>query len=402
MSVEIKGAVDALVKGVADERIAREAFEKRSEGERKEFEAKADERFAELQKSIEDVRVNVGRIAVAGSVGGKKEDEHSKAFYNYIRSPRDRKAESALLDIERKAVSVGTASAGGYAVPEEISRAIITQLTNLSPMRQVCDVVSASTSDYKILVDSLGTSSGWVGEGGARSETNTPALNEVAPTFGMVYAYPKASEEALQDIYFDVAGWLTNSIATAFAAAEGAAFTSGNGTNKPTGLMAATVAAEDDASLAFGSVQAVNSGAAAAFAASNPSDALINLVHKLKAGHRAGARFMMNKSTLATVRKFKDSTGNYLWSPGLANGLPSTLLGFGVVENEDMADIAANALPIAFGDFRAAYTIVDRVGLSITVDESITSPGYVKWYVRKRVGGKLTNNQAVKFLKIAA
>jgi HK97 family phage major capsid protein len=398
MSVEIKGAVDALVKGVADERIAREAFEKRSEGERKEFEAKADERFAELQKSIEDVRVNVGRIAVAGSVGGKKEDEHSKAFYNYIRSPRDRKAESALLDIERKAVSVGTASAGGYAVPEEISRAIITQLTNLSPMRQVCDVVSASTSDYKILVDSLGTSSGWVGEGGARSETN----NEVAPTFGMVYAYPKASEEALQDIYFDVAGWLTNSIATAFAAAEGAAFTSGNGTNKPTGLMAATVAADDDASLAFGSVQAVNSGAAAAFAASNPSDALITLVHKLKAGHRAGARFMMNKSTLATVRKFKDSTGNYLWSPGLANGLPSTLLGFGVVENEDMADIAANALPIAFGDFRAAYTIVDRVGLSITVDESITSPGYVKWYVRKRVGGKLTNNQAVKFLKIAA
>lgn len=401
MSTEIKGAVDALVKGVADERVARETFEKRSEGERKEFEAKADARFADLQKSIEDVRVNVGRLAVAGSGASKKEDEHAAAFFNFIRNPRDRKAEGSLQEIERKAVTVGTASAGGYAVPEEISRNIITQLTNLSPMRQVCNVVSSSSSDYKILVDSLGATSGWVGEGGSRTETNTPSLNEVAPTFGMLYAYPKASEEALQDIFFDVAGWLTSSVATAFAAAEGAAFTSGNGTNKPTGLMAATVAADDDAALAFGSVQAVNSGAAAAFAATNPSDALINLVHKLKAGHRSNARFMMNKGTLAAVRKFKDGDGNYLWQPGLSAGVPSTLFGYAVVENEDMADIAANALPIAFGDFRAAYTIVDRVGLSITLDE-VTSPGYVKWYVRKRVGGKLTNNQAVKFLKIAA
>jgi HK97 family phage major capsid protein len=404
MSIEVKGAVDAMAKLVTDERAAREVFEKRSDGERMEFEAKADARFSEVQKSLEDVNVKLGRITVSGAGEGKKEDEHKSAFVNYVRNPRDQKAIAALQDAERKAVYTtgsGGSAAGGYAVPEEISRAIITQLTNVSPMRQVASVVTASTPDYKVLVDVLGTGTAWAGENGARSESNTPTLGEVAPTFGTLYAYPKASEESLNDIFFDVAGWLTNSVAVAMAAAEGTAFTSGNGTNKPTGLMVATKSANDDATLAFGSHQFVISGAAADFAASNPSDALITLVHKLKAGYRANARFMMNKGVLASVRKFKDGDGNYLWSPGLVAGMPSTLLGYAVAENEDMADVAAAAFPIAFGDFRAGYTIVDLVGLRVTMDE-ITSPGQVKWIFRKRVGGKVTDNQAVKVLKISA
>lgn len=410
MSIEVKSAVDALAKVVTDERAAREVFEKRSDGERKEFEAKADARFAEVQKSLEDVNVKLGRITVAGAGEGKKEDEHKSAFVNFIRNPRDQKAIAALQDVERKAVfttGTGGSAAGGYAVPEEISRAIITQLTDISPMRQVANVVTASSPDYKILVDTLGTSSGWAGEKGTRSETNTPSLGEVAPTFGTLYAYPKATEESLNDIFFDVQSWLVNSTAVAFAAAEGIAFTTGDGSNKPTGMMAATKSTADDASLAFGSVQYVPTGAAAGFPALSltspvayPADKLVDLVHKLKAGYRANARWMMNKATLAVVRKFKDSEANYLWQPGLAAGMPSSLLGFQVIENEAMADIGANAFPIAFGDFRAAYTIVDLVGLRVTLDE-VTSPGYVKWLLRKRVGGKLVDNQAVKFIKCA-
>lgn len=410
MSIEVKSAVDALAKVVHDERSAREVYEKRSDGERKEFEAKADARFAEVQKSLEDVNVKLGRITVAGAGEGKKEDEHKSAFVNFIRNPRDQKAIAALQDVERKAVfttGTGGSAAGGYAVPEEISRAIITQLTDLSPMRQVANVVTASSPDYKILVDTLGTTSGWAGEKGTRSETNTPSLGEVAPTFGTLYAYPKATEESLNDIFFDVQSWLVNSSAVAFAAAEGIAFTTGDGSNKPTGIMAATKSTADDASLAFGSVQYVPSGAAAGFPALSltspvayPADKLVDLVHKLKAGYRANARWMMNKATLAVVRKFKDSEANYLWQPGIAAGMPSSLLGFAVVENEAMADIGANAFPIAFGDFRAAYTIVDLVGLRVTLDE-VTSPGYVKWLLRKRVGGKLVDNQAVKVIKCA-
>jgi HK97 family phage major capsid protein len=327
-----------------------------------------------------------------------------------MRHPRDQRANAQLQEIQRKSVfttGTGGSAAGGYAVPEEIDRAIVTQLTNVSPMRSLARVVTASTPDYKILVDTLGTGTSWVGEKAARSETNTPQLGEVAPTFGSLIAYPSATEESLNDMFFDVAGWLTSSVSTAFAAAEGVAFTTGDGSNKPTGVMTNTKSTSDDASLTFGQVQYVPTGAAAGFPplaitspVTYPGDVIINCAHKLKAGHRANARWMMNKATLAVVRKFKDVDANYLWQPGLQLGVPGTLYGYPVVENEDMADIGSNTFPIAFGDFFAAYTIVDLVGMRVTLDE-VTTPGYVKWYFRKRVGGKLTNNQAIKVIKCA-
>jgi HK97 family phage major capsid protein len=410
---ETKAALDAIVKVVHDERAAREDFEARSKSERREFEAKADSEFAKAQavlKEMQDAAAKAARFAMASANSDAPDNEHRKAFIEWMRHPRDQRANAQLQEIQRKSVfttGTGGSAAGGYAVPEEIDRAIVTQLTNVSPMRSLARVVTASTPDYKILVDTLGTGTSWVGEKAARSETNTPQLGEVAPTFGSLIAYPSATEESLNDMFFDVAGWLTSSVSTAFAAAEGVAFTTGDGSNKPTGVMTNTKSTSDDASLTFGQVQYVPTGAAAGFPplaitspVTYPGDVIINCAHKLKAGHRANARWMMNKATLAVVRKFKDVDANYLWQPGLQLGVPGTLYGYPVVENEDMADIGSNTFPIAFGDFFAAYTIVDLVGMRVTLDE-VTTPGYVKWYFRKRVGGKLTNNQAIKVIKCA-
>lgn len=416
-----KAAIDAIVKTVHDERVAREDFEKRSESERREFEAKSDLYFAKQQsamteamntvlKEAQDAAAKAARFAMGSTNSRAPESEYTKAFAEWLRNPRDQRASSQLQELHRKSVfttGTGGSAAGGYAVPEEIDRAIITQLTNASPMRSLARVVTAGSPDYKVLVDTLGTSTSWVGEKAARSETNTPQLGEVAPTFGSLIAYPQATEESLNDMFFDVAGWLTASVSTAFAAAEGTAFTTGDGTNKPTGVMTNTKSTSDDASLTFGQVQYVPTGAAAAFPplattspATYPGDVIINAAHKLKAGYRANARWMMNKATLAVVRKFKDVDANYLWQPGLALGIPGTLYGYPVVENEAMADLGANTYPIAFADFNAAYTIVDLVGTRVTLDE-VTTPGYVKWYFRKRVGGKLTDNQAIKVIKCA-
>lgn len=412
MSIEVKNAVDALAKVVHDERVTLDEFKARSESERRELDEKLDRVFAEAsaaKAAADEASKKATRILVGGSEG-KKDDEHKSAFLTFIRNPRDQKSVAALQDIERKAVfttGTGGSAAGGYAVPKEIAASIVSQIADISPMRQLATVVTASTPDYKQLVDVLGTSTGWVGEKGTRSETNTPQLGEVAPTFGTVYAYPKATEESLNDVYFNVEQWLVNSVSTAMAAAESAAFTTGDGSNKPSGIMIATKSTADDATLAFGSTQYVPTGAAAGFPALSltspvayPADKLIDVVHKLKSGYRANARWMMNKATLGVVRKFKDSEGNYLWAPGLVAGAPSTLLGYAVAENEDMAAIGANAFPIAFGDFRAAYLIVDLVGLRVTLDE-VTTPGYVKWLFRRRVGGKLLDNQAVKVIKCA-
>ena len=413
MSTEIKSAIETLGREWQAFKDADAATKSRSESERREILEKVDaavDAASAAKKAAEDAATKAARFAIAGGGEGQQKDEHKEAFFAWLRAPRDQKALAALQDVERKAVfttGTGGSAAGGYAIPKEIASNVIAQITNISPIRQLATVVPASTSDYKQLVDVLGTSTGWAGEKASRSETNTAQLGEVAPTFGTLYAYPKATEESLQDMFFNVEGWLTQSISVAMAAAESAAFTTGDGTNKPTGVMSATKSSSADASLTFGQTQYIPTGAAAGFPALSttsprayPGDVLVDTVFALKAGYRPNARWMMNKATLGVVRKFKDVDANYLWQPGLAAGVPSTLLGYPVVENEDMAAIGANAFPIAFGDFRAGYLIVDLVGMRVTLDE-VTTPGYIKWHVRRRVGGKLLDNQAIKVIKCA-
>lgn len=380
----------------------------------------------ELQQRLEKAEIKLDTPEFT-TESGKKEAEQVKAFEEMIRSVKfgeksfNRDKELAYVEAS-KAVSIGTTTAGGHAVPEVISRQIDKKLLDISVMLPLVKVVNVGTSDYKELVDTRGASGGWVGELGyspdmTRSETTTPTLQQVAPTFGIVYAYPKATEEAMQDVFFDVQSWLIDSATEEFDKLIGAAIISGNGTNKPTGFLNGTpVVGDDDGASptrAFGTLQYVPTGVAGALPSafnlnSSPQvtgvqgDFLITTIHKLKAGYRANARWLMNKSTLASVRKFRDAEGRYLWEPSVQMGMPSMLLGFPVSEMEDMPNVGSNTFPIAFGDFRAAYTYCNRVGTSITVDDNITTPGYVKFYVRRRVGGILRNDDAIKVVKCAA
>jgi HK97 family phage major capsid protein len=265
-------------------------------------------------------------------------------------------------------------------------------------MRGLCSVTSIGTEDYKQIVDLGGTTSGWVDETEARPETNSPKLAIVSPIFGEVYAKPKATQTALEDIFFNVESWLAAGVAKEFAKQENLAFTSGNGTKKPKGLLAYPMALTKDDTRPFGTLQYFRTEVAAGLPATNPSDLLIDVIHGLKPGYRAGARWMLAGLTLAQVRKWKDSDGNYLWQPGLQLGVPHNILGYDYVENEDMPGIGANALCLAFGNFKEAYHIFDRVGISMLRDPYTDKP-YVKFYTTKRVGAMLLNSEAVKFVK---
>ena len=387
------------------------------------------ENIQKHMKSLEDLRERLEKAELKIDVGHMsksefkpEEVEHAKAFEDYVRSVKMGQKSGDIDKLNRlvereKAVSIGTAAAGGHALPEVISRQIDKKLLDISVMLPLVKTVNVGTSDYKELVDVRGSSSGWVGETGTRSETNTPQLEQVAPTFGIVYAYPKATEESLQDIFFNVQEWLVNSAAEDFDQAIGSAIISGNGTNKPTGFLNGTPVSTDDDGVsperAFGDIQYIATGVAGALPSafnlnSSPqitdtqSDFLIDVIHKLKAGYRGNARWLMNKATLAEVRQFRDANGQYLWQPSLQAGMPSQLFGFAVSEMEDMPDIGSNTFPIAFGDFRSAYTYCNRMGTSLTVDDNITTPGYVKFYIRRRVGGILRNDDAIKVVKCAA
>lgn len=361
--------------------------------------AKLNERMAaldEIKSRIDGMETKINRPGNAGfpSEKDKIKAEHKEAFRNFVRKGN----EVGLKDLEMKAVNIGTPGEGGYAVPEEIDRMVYDLLVDISPMRSICNRVQVGTSDWKKLVNTRGTASGWVGEATARTETATSGLAEVAPPMGEIYANPAATQWSLDDMFFDVEQWISNEVSVEFAKEEGLAFISGNGTNKPKGILAYTSAATADSARAFGTIEHLATGVAGGWAASNPSDVLITLVYKLKAGLRRNARFVTNKALLAEIRAFKDGQGQYLWQPGLQQGQPSMLLGYPVVEAEDMPAKATDSKSLAFGDFRAGYTIVDRVGLR-TLRDPFTNKPYVHFYTTKRLGGAIIDSEAIKVLK---
>lgn len=300
--------------------------------------------------------------------------------------------------IELKSFSSASGPEGGFAVPQEIDGLIGATLRDISPIRAIATVVQTGSAGYRKLVTTGGTPSGWVSETAGRPETDTPDFNEIAPPTGELYANPAASQMMLDDAAFDVEAWLADEIAREFAQAEGAAFVSGSGVNQPRGFLNAAVTDENDDVRAFGALQYVASGASGSFAS---EDALVDLVHTLRPAYRQGASFVMNSATLARIRKFKTADGAFLWQPSLAQGQPATLLGYPVVEAEDMPDIAADSQAIAFGNFRAGYLIAERSATRILRDPFTNKP-FVHFYATKRVGGQLMNSEAIKLMQFSA
>lgn len=350
-------------------------------------------KLSELDELKSQLEKELAGVKRPGAAGGKEVSEHKNAFMQFIRKGK----EDGLPELQQKALQTTVEADGGFAVPEELDRSILELLRDVSPMRQVCSQITVSTPDYKKLVNLGGAGSGWVGETAARPATNTPTLAQIAAVMGEIYANPQATQTSLDDMFFDAEAWLNAEVAREFAEQEGLAFLTGDGTAKPKGLLAYTLSTSDDATRAFGQLQKVHSGTAGDFDA----DDLIKLLYTLKAGYRTGATWMMPTMTMFKVRTFKDATsGAYIWQPGLQAGQPSSLLGYGITENEDMPAVAADANAVLFGDFKRAYTIVDRIGTRVLRDPYTNKPN-VGFYTTKRVGGMLTDSNAVKVLTLS-
>lgn len=204
----------------------------------------------------------------------------------------------------------------------------------------------------------------------------------------------------LDDAAFDLESWLASEIATEFARAEGMAFVKGTGVNQPLGFLSSPTATTADGTRPMGTLQTIGTGVSANFPASNPADKLLDLVHSLRQPYRQGAVFVMNSLTAAQIRKFKTADGAFLWQPGIASGQPATLLGYPLIEAEDMPDVAANSLSIAFGNFKAGYLIAERNSTTILRDPYTRKP-YVHFYATKRVGAQVVNSEAIKLLRFA-
>lgn len=321
--------------------------------------------------------------------------EHKQAFGAYVRHGQ----ENGLKRFEQKAMSYGSDPDGGYLVPDETAAEIGRRLALISPIRSIASVRTVSSAIYKKPFAVSGPATGWVAETDLRPQTATPTLAELQFPTMEIYAMPAATSNLLEDAAVDIDAWIAGEVETAFAEQESAAFINGDGVNKPKGFLAATTVAES--AWAWGKLGYVATGVSAGFAAADPSDQLIETIYALKAGYRQNAQWVMNRKTQAEIRKLKDADGNYLWQPPATVGDKAMLMGFPVAEAEDMPDIAADSLAVAFGDFARGYLVVDRAGVRVLRDPYSAKP-YVLFYTTKRVGGGIQDFDAIKLLKFGA
>lgn len=355
-----------------------------------------------LSKALNEVNAAIAASAI-GPAGGINHDPdvlaHSTAFNQFFR----RGVEADLRELEVKAkLTTQSDPDGGFLVPEEMEAGIDRVLGTVSTIRSLSRVITISTDAYKKLVGVGGATSGWVGEEEGRTETATPTLREITINAAELYAMPAATQRSLDDARLDVAAWLADEVSVEFAEQEGEAFAAGNGVKRPRGIFSYEKVA--NANYAWGKTGFIASGKADGFlaptASVSPADALIDLYYALKAGYRNGASWLMSDATMGTVRKFKDAQGAFIWNPPTAAGEVATILGKPVHTDDNIAAVAADSFPIAFGNFQRGYLVVDRFGVRVLRDP-FTSKGNVLFYTTKRVGGGVVNFEAIKLLKIA-
>jgi HK97 family phage major capsid protein len=353
------------------------------------------ERAKALEGEIEDLRKAVeGSLTIAGrpftagqSAATKAREAEGKALIHFARTGDER---------ELKALSVGHDPDGGYLVGTQMEQGVRVLERDQTVMRRLARVVELPAGDrLEVPIDDSELDAVWVGEQEARPATTTPEVQIEAVPLDEIYSLVPITQKLLDVGPSFLMDWVQGRIADKFGRAEGQAFLSGNGVKKPRGLLSYPTATTADFTRDWGTWQYQPSGAASTIT----SDSLIRLKGLLRTPYRRGARWLMNRTTETAVSLLKDGEGRYLWAPGLADGAPNRLLGHPVELDEGMADVGAGEIPIAFGDFGRAYTIVDRPGMRMLRDPFTAKPS-VLIYSYKRTGGRAVDFHAVKMLKV--
>ncbi|WP_172721029.1 phage major capsid protein [Pseudooceanicola lipolyticus] len=372
------------------------------------FRNRSNAQVQELTNNVDDINRRVAALKIgAGGTMSEPESgarEVGSALRSFIRNG-DEGPMASLIQAPQAGMSTDSDPDGGYAVYPVLGSNMNRRVHEISPMRQLARIVAVSSDTYEELNDLDEVGAGWVNERESRPDTTTPKFGKLSVPVHEVYAMPKVTQKLLDDAVLDIASWVVEKCAERFARKEGSAFINGDGVSSPRGLLTYSTAAEDDETRDWGVIEHVPTGVSAGWktpsSSVSPADCLIDVTYTLKAMYRQKASWLMNRKTASVVRKFKDADGAFIWSTSLVEGQPDRLLGFPVVLDEEMPDIDAGSLSIAFGDFHAAYVIVDRHGLRLLRDPFTDKPN-VRFYTYKRVGGGLANSEAVKLVRFSS
>jgi len=350
-----------------------------------------DAELTRLQAVIDEQGRQIAAAKLNGSDKPQPRDpEYTQQFEAYMK----RDVTSPKME-ELRAAATKTDSEGGYLAPVEWDRTITGAQKLISPMRQNASVQVISGAGFSKLFSDRNVGSGWVGETAARPATTTPGLTSLAFPLGELYANPAASQGLIDDAEVDIERWLADEVSVEFDRQEGIAFLSGNGVNKPHGVLTYVTGEANASRHPFGAIEQVYSGSATGV----QGDALIDLQTGLPGAYAANAKFYMNRGAVGAFRKLKDANGNYLWQPSLAQGVPSTLAGEPVVDMPGMPNVGAGNIAALYGDMRETYQVVDRIGVRVLRDPYTNKP-FVHFYTTKRVGGGVKNTEPMRALRI--
>ena len=373
--------------------------------------AAKDKQDKEFAAKLDQIEAALKTMEVEGVKGaGQALNEYDKAFTDALRKGEmvDAVALNQIAKRVYNQVAESTNAAGGYLVRPEMAQEVIGAVADYNIFRQVANVVTVGTNGYLVNAMPNGPTMNF-----GANDTSATGAGTPSPAFSQISIQVvdcdvtiPVTRDILMDAEFDLEGFLAREAAVAFGNGEMNAFTNGGGASASGartigGLFSATAAA-DGSSLPFGTVGTINSGAAAAISSVDP---LFDMIAALKSVYRRNASWMASSSTISALRKLKKTSTNdgyLIWTPSLVAGEPDLLLNKPLHENDYAPAIAANAYPIAFGDFKRAYTIVDRQQMYLLVTVNASSKRVLDYTWLHRVGGGVTDSRAVKLLKVAA
>lgn len=377
----------------------------------KSWKERQENELSDMREELKQIEVRANRPGFGGfnaATGQKFTPEERKSFDGAIRAlMTGDKTKADQLFAEAKAMNVGTGPDGGYMVHTQFSDGFTKVMQEVSPFYRLARVIplDPGNDSFEEPIDRDTADASWTGEQSSRPETDTPQLGMFYLALNEIYAMPKVTQKLVDLASFDVMAWLQNKVGEAFGTKESDAYHNGDGVARPRGILTYDIATTYDATRPWGTIQYIPSGASGAFATAStsvsPADALNDMVTALKPQYRNGARWFMNRNTAGVCQKLKDTEGRWIWSNSLVSGQPSTMLGYPVEIDEDMPDISANSLSIAFGNVNRAYTIIEKPGIKFLPDPYTAKP-HVLLYSYRRVTGGMNNSEAIKLMKFAA
>ena len=339
------------------------------------------------QKNLEEATAKIESLetvlARPNASASKDVDIQTKAFGEWLRK-------GEVDEMERKALYESDDTLGGFYAPTEYVADLIKSVTEISPIRSIARVRQTDKRGIEIPKRTGQFSASFVAETSTRSETTGYTTGMMSIGAHEMYGLVDISQAMLEDSAFNLESEMGTEFAEQFAKLEGTSFVSGNGVGKPLGFTDSTAG-----------VASTNSGSGTALTANG----ILDLVYAIKSDYLGNARFVMNRTTFSKLLQLEDGEGQKIFHVGLnlVNGAPSTIAGHPYTLATDMPDIGGSAKPIAFGDFSKAYTIVDRVNLSVMRDPySQATSGNIRYVARRRVGGTVVLAEAIRLQNISS